>query len=153
MFSPDNETVNVFTSDIPGHQYLELNFSVFAFSLFSNLSYYEESTKFQILSNFRHIFHKNFQQILLKRFFFLPFFVIIKIAELSVFKCIEVFCNKRAKYFKAYFIANNSLQVYDSKHSFVIRFLWQVCVPESFSKIAHVAQPLASKKMTVLGKS
>ena len=72
----------------------------------------------------------------------LSFLVIAKVAGLSVFKCIEVFCDKGGKDFNVHFIANNSLQVYDSKRSFVIRFLWQVCFPDSFSKIAHIAQLL-----------
>ena len=38
LFSPEHETVNAFTLDVPGHQYLELNFSAFVFSLFTNLS-------------------------------------------------------------------------------------------------------------------
>ena len=83
---------------------------------------------------------------------FLPLSVITEVVQLLVFKCIEVFCNKGEKDFNAYFIANNSLQVYDSKCSFVVRFLWQVCVAGSIPKIAHIAQLLSSKKMTALGK-
>ena len=74
-------------------------------------------------------------------------------AKLSVFKCIEVFCNKGEQDVNAYSITNNSLQVDDCKRSFVVKFLRQVCVPDLFSRIAPVAQLLASEKMTVLGKS
>ena len=63
-----------------------------------------------------------------------------------------MFCNNGAKDFNAYSIANNSLQVDDSERSFLVRFLWQVCVPDSFSKISPNAKLLASEKMTVLGK-
>ena len=38
LFSPDQEIVNASALDVPGHQYLELNFSIFVFSLFANLS-------------------------------------------------------------------------------------------------------------------
>ena len=69
-----------------------------------------------------------------------------EVVKLSVFKCIEVFCKKGEKDFNAYSTANNSLEVDDSKRSFTVRFLWQVCVPDSFSKIAPVAKVLASKK-------
>ena len=84
---------------------------------------------------------------------FLPFLVITGAAELSAFKCTEVFCNKGASDCNAYFISNNSPQVYDSNRSFVVSFLWHVCVPISFSKIAHIAQLIVSKKLTVLGES
>ena len=52
----------------------------------------------------------------------LPFLVITKVVKLSVFKCIEVFRNKGAKDFNMFFIANNSLQVYDSNRSFAFSF-------------------------------
>ena len=52
-----------------------------------------------------------------------PFLVMTEVAKLSVFKCIEVFCNKGAKYLNAYSITNNYLQVDESKLSFIVRFL------------------------------
>ena len=91
---------------------------------------------------FLEIFSANSCKLIL----FLPFLVITGAAELSVFKCTEVFCNKGASDCNAYFISNNSPQVYDSNRSFVVSFLWHVCVPISFSKIAHIAQLIVSKK-------
>ena len=57
-----------------------------------------------------------------------------------------MFCNKGAKDFNAYFIATNSLQADGSKRSFVVRFLWQLRVPDSFSEIAPIAKLLVSEK-------
>ena len=103
----------------------------------------------QLSTHILQIFSANSCKLVL----FVSFLVITEVAGLSVFKCTEVLCNKGAKYFNAYFSANNSLHVNDSKRSFVVRFLWQVCVPASFSKIAPIAQLLESKTMTLLGKS
>ena len=58
---------------------------------------------------------------------FLPLLVITEVVELLIFKCIEVFCKKGEKDFNAYFIANNSLQVYDSSVFSLLDFMTGMC--------------------------